>query len=1098
MALDKVEAYIEDERTRFGVKGVAVAVVQGDEVLLEAGFGTADEENGREMTADTVLAIGSSTKAFTATALGCLVDEGLLEWDKPIREYIPGFRMHDPVATEHLTVRDMLSHRSGLPRHDMLWYGNDKLTRAEVVERLRYLEPSKSFRALWQYNNLMYLTAGHLIEILSGQTWEEAVQSRILDKLGMGSTSFTFDTARASGKLASPYSTIDDEVRLVPHRALDLAGPAGSINSTVGDLAKWLQCNVGGGTREATEVITSATLRQIHAPTMVMPEGPSMWDETYPGGYGMGWFLENYRGVRVVHHGGNIDGFSALVAFAPKERIGVAVLANMNATSLPTVATYRALDELLGLDPLPWGERYKGYLDAMMGGAKEAREIRKTKAAGAPASHDAGELIGEYAHPGYGPLAVSFGSDGATLEAHYNNLDLVLTHRHFDVFDARYETLGVDLEVTFLTASDGTVAGLKIPLEGTVDPIQFERQPDRSLADPAILAGYRRIVRPRSDHGDGGPEGRSPAGLHGWTNTGRADSSPGSGVQDQGLPSHGGVRNRRRWSGAEGDSATGRGIRPGRGCRLMASFDVVISGGEVIDGTGAPRKRADVGILQGRISAIGDLSGAEAAETVDANNKVITPGFIDVHAHTDLAAELPDRYMAIKTASLLQGVTTEVSGNCGFTPYPRRPDLHEEFRSFLSGLFAEERGGFEHYAEYCEAVSGLDLAVNLAPLVGHGSIRAGVIGMEDRPATPEELDQMRHAADRAFSEGAFGLSSGLIYTPGVFGGTDEVSALAAVAGSHGRPYATHMRDESDRIIEAIQEALQIGREGNTGVEISHHKLAGRNNWGRSEETLALLQSARDSGVDVTIDVYPYTAGSTYLAAVLPPWANSGGADALISRLNDPATRKQISEEVEEGSDEWQTLVDKVGWEAVVIATTKGHPQYEGRSVASIAETMGVEPFDAACTLLLADPKLLMIIHMMEEADVQQILAASFAMIGSDGVPTPGKPHPRIAGTFAKVLGHYSRELGLFSLEEAVRKMTSLPADRFNLGDRGRVSEGKVADLVVVDPATVIDRATYDSPLEAPLGIPTVIVGGQVAVRDGNDTGLRTGGVLTPT
>lgn len=529
----------------------------------------------------------------------------------------------------------------------------------------------------------------------------------------------------------------------------------------------------------------------------------------------------------------------------------------------------------------------------------------------------------------------------------------------------------------------------------------------------------------------------------------------------------------------------------------MASFEVLIRGGEVVDGTGGPRKRADVGIDGGRITAVGDLSGSEAAEVIDAGNKVVTPGFIDVHAHTDLAAELPDQYMSIKTASLLQGVTTEVSGNCGFTPYPRRPELREDFRSFLGGLFAEERGGFETYAEYREAVSGLDLAVNLAPLVGHGSIRAGVIGMEDRAATDEELDQMREAADTAFTQGAFGLSSGLIYTPGVFGGTDEVVELAKVAGAHGRPYATHMRDEADRILGALNEALQIGREGGTGVEISHHKLAGRNNWGRSEETLALLQDARDSGVDVTIDVYPYTAGSTYLAAALPPWASAGGAEELAGRLSDPATRERIGKEVEAGSDEWQSLVDKVGWESVVIATTKGHPQYEGMSVAAIGEAMGTSPFDAACALLLGDPRLLMIIHMMDEADVRRILSTDFAMIGSDGVPTPGKPHPRIAGCFARVLGHYSRDLGLFSLEEAVRKMTSLPADRFNLADRGRIAEGNVADLVVVDPATVIDNATYESPLEAPSGIPTVVIGGQVAVRDGRDTGLRQGAVLTP-
>lgn len=489
MGLDKVEAYIEDERSRFEVRGVAVAIVQGDDVLLDAGFGLADEAENRPMTNDTVLAIGSSTKAFTATALGSLVDEGKLEWDKPVREYIPGFRMHDPVATENLTVRDMLSHRSGLPRHDLLWYGNDKLTRAEVVDRLRYLEPSKGFRELWQYNNLMYLTAGHLIQLVSGQTWEEAVQHRILDKLGMGDTSFAFDSARASGRLATPYAKVEDEIKAVPHRSLDLAGPAGSINSTVGDLAKWVQCNVGGGRRAGVEVVTPATLRQIHAPTMVMPEGPSLWDETYSGGYALGWFLENYRGVRVVHHGGNIDGFTALVSFAPKERIGVAVLANMNATSLPTVVAYRALDELLGLDPLPWGERYKGYLDAMMGGAKEAREIRKAQTAGVPPSHPLDEHVGEYSHPGYGSLTIT--QEGEDLFAHYNNLDLKLTHRHYDVFDARYDTLGVDLQVTFITASDGSISAVQVPLEPTVAPIEFARQPDKALSDPEILATYQ-------------------------------------------------------------------------------------------------------------------------------------------------------------------------------------------------------------------------------------------------------------------------------------------------------------------------------------------------------------------------------------------------------------------------------------------------------------------------------------------------------------------------------------------------------------------------------------------------------------------------------
>ena len=529
----------------------------------------------------------------------------------------------------------------------------------------------------------------------------------------------------------------------------------------------------------------------------------------------------------------------------------------------------------------------------------------------------------------------------------------------------------------------------------------------------------------------------------------------------------------------------------------MPPFDLIIRGGEVVDGTGAAPRRADVGIKGDRIEAVDDLSSSETADVIDAAGKVVTPGFIDVHAHTDLTASMPDKYMSIKTASLLQGVTTEVCGNCGFTPFPLEPARREEFKGFLSGLFAEQQGGFETFADYREAISQFDMAVNIAPLVGHGSLRAGVMGMEDRPPADDELERMQAAADRAFDEGAFGLSSGLIYPPGVYGRTEEVIALAKVAGRHGRPYATHMRDEADRIIAAMEEALRIGREGGTGVEISHHKLAGRDNWGRSEETLALIEKARDSGVDVTIDVYPYTAGSTYLAATLPPWVNSGGAPAIVQRLQDADTRQRIGKEVEAGSDEWQSLVDKVGWESVVIATTSAHPEYEGKSMVEIGEAMGVSPFDAACEMLIADPKVLMIIHMMDEADVQRILGVPYAMIGSDGVPTPGKPHPRIAGCFARVLGHYSRELNLFPLSEAVRKMTSLPAGRFSLKDRGTVGTGKVADLVVFDPGTVIDRATYDDPLQPPTGVDVVLVGGKIAVRAGADTGIRSGQVLSP-
>ena len=529
----------------------------------------------------------------------------------------------------------------------------------------------------------------------------------------------------------------------------------------------------------------------------------------------------------------------------------------------------------------------------------------------------------------------------------------------------------------------------------------------------------------------------------------------------------------------------------------MASFDVVIRGGDVVDGTGAARRRADVGVSGAAITAVGDLTGAPAVEEIDATGKVVSPGFIDVHAHTDMVVALPDEQAALKRTSVVQGVTSEVSGNCGFTPFPTDPTRRDDFARHLDGLFHGHGGGFATMAEYRDYINDAGHAVNLAPLLGHGSLRAGVMGMEDRAPTDEELERMRVVADRAFEEGAFGLSSGLIYPPGVYSRTEELCALAEVAGRYGRPYATHMRDEADGVVTSIEEALRIGREGRTGVQISHHKVAGPENWGRSEETLELLEKARAEGTDVTIDVYPYTAGCTFLAATLPPWVSAGGAKNLVERLQDPATAAQVAGEVKQGREGWQSFVDKVGWDSIVISSAPLSPEHEGRNVIQVGEALGVEPFEAARQLLVTDPGVMMIIHMMHEDDVRRIVSAGFAMIGSDGDPAPGKPHPRLAGTFARVLGHYCRELRLFSLEEAVRKMTSLPASRFNLADRGVIAEDKAADLVVFDPMTVIDRATYDDPLLPPTGVDTVLVNGKVAVRSGADTGVRSGQVLSP-
>lgn len=529
------------------------------------------------------------------------------------------------------------------------------------------------------------------------------------------------------------------------------------------------------------------------------------------------------------------------------------------------------------------------------------------------------------------------------------------------------------------------------------------------------------------------------------------------------------------------------------------TFDVVLTGGSVVDGTGAPARQADVALAGDRIAAVGDLSAADARERLDVEGLVVAPGFIDCHTHSDLAPFLPEDELALRLASVRQGVTTEICGNCGFSTFPTSHEHSASVALHLQALFGREAQSYATLADYRAALDGTELVSNLGVLVGHGTLRAGVIGFEDRAPDGGERRRMEVALDRAFDDGALGFSSGLIYTPGVYAETDELVELARVAARRGRPYTTHLRDEFDGVQNALDEAFEIGRRSGAAVQISHHKVAGRRNWGRSAATLASIKDARAGGLDVGIDVYPYTAGSTMLAALLPPWAGEGGVRALLGRIRDPSARRRLERDFADGLPGWQNMVAFAGWEEIAVAGAPRHPELEGRTIADLAERAGRSPVDAVCDLLLAEEaSVTVVIHMMEEADVQRILAAAFCIVASDGIPLPGKPHPRWAGTFARILAAYVRESGLLGLEEAVGKMTAEPAERFGLSDRGRLADGLAADVVVFDPATVADRATYESPLEAPAGVLHVIINGSFAVRDGEATGRHTGRVVTPT
>lgn len=523
------------------------------------------------------------------------------------------------------------------------------------------------------------------------------------------------------------------------------------------------------------------------------------------------------------------------------------------------------------------------------------------------------------------------------------------------------------------------------------------------------------------------------------------------------------------------------------------TFDLILRGGTVVDGTGAGPRAVDVGVSGDTIAALGDLSLAEADRELDVSGLVVAPGFVDAHTHTDLTCF---QEHSLSAASIRQGVTTEVCGNCGFSPFPFNAERGEDVRRHVGALLGPR--AYPNLGSWKAAVEEQGLYSNLLPLVGHGSVRAGVMGFERRAPRADELDEMVALAREAIEQGAAGFSSGLIYSPGTYAQTSEVTELCRrVLRGTGRPYVTHVRGETHMVAAAVEEALEIGRDAGVPVHLSHHKVGGRENWGRSQETLGRIADARAQGLDVSLDVYPYAAASTLLYSLLPPWVQEGGRDPLLDRLRRRTVRRTLELQIAEGLPGWENVPRAAGWEGVIVASAPRRPECEGRSIADLAEGESVRPLDYVADLLLEnDAQVIAVLHMMEEGDVRSIVEFDGAMIGSDGLPLPGKPHPRLAGTFVRVLGRYAREERVLSIVDAVRKMTALPAERFELHDRGTVVAGKIADLVVFSAEDVIDRATFAEPLLAPAGVMHVVVGGRVAVIDGELTGVQSGKVLT--
>ena len=497
-------------------------------------------------------------------------------------------------------------------------------------------------------------------------------------------------------------------------------------------------------------------------------------------------------------------------------------------------------------------------------------------------------------------------------------------------------------------------------------------------------------------------------------------------------------------------------------------YTVILEGGTVYDGLGRPGRVADVGILGDRVAAIGDLSGARAGLRRDVTGLAVVPGFIDSHSHAD--GRLSERPLAENY--LRQGVTTVIGGQDGGSAFP-------------VGDFLAER-------------DAAPATINFGTMVGHNTIRRLVMGNANRAPTEAELRRMQALVDQAMREGAFGLSSGLEYTPGAYAATDELVALARAMAPYGGLYISHIRDEGGGLLESVGEVIRVAEEAGVPAQVTHHKVVGPDRWGRSAASLRLIDEARARGADVTSDQYPYTASSTNLTILFPSWSLEGGSDARRARLRDPATRARIH----------QAIVDHLNAErggdpsTIVAATCAWAPSLNGKSLAEMLEDRGepvtVEGAAALAMELVERGSCQAVLHSMSEEDVERIMQHPMTMISSDGgIPALGEgvPHPRNYGTFARVLGRYVRQRRLLAFEDALRKMTSLPAQRFGLAGRGVLRPDAVADLAVLDAATILDRATFADPHQYAEGVVHVFVGGQAVLLDGLVTGARPGRAL---
>jgi N-acyl-D-amino-acid deacylase len=524
--------------------------------------------------------------------------------------------------------------------------------------------------------------------------------------------------------------------------------------------------------------------------------------------------------------------------------------------------------------------------------------------------------------------------------------------------------------------------------------------------------------------------------------------------------------------------------------------DLLICGGTVVDGSGRPGQLGDIAVYDGRIVAIGPSLTSDTAEVINAEGLVVAPGFIDIKTHSDFTLPINPK----AESKVRQGVTTEIIGHCGFSVAPVLPGKAQLLADYLSGgapwlSFREMR--FPEYLDGFPAV-----AVNTGMLVGHNTLRLMVMGLEDRAPRSAELNEMTALLEEGLAAGALGMSSGLFTPPGSFAAPSEMLAFGRVLKRQNAAYFTHIRDESNKVLDSVEEAIAFARASGVHVEIVHLKCSGVDNWGRAAQILARIEGAREEGCDIDCDAYPYTAGANPLKNLLPPWVQIGGLEVMLARLGFPETRARIRAEIDrEGLNNWGHIPS---WDAVQISVSPHLPQHTGTTIATLAAARGRDPIDLVCDYLIEDNGATrVLITSIAEEDIREIVRSPLALVGSDGncvadygIVSQGMPHPRFYGTFPRIIGRYVAEQQLLPIEQAVRKMTGATARALRLRDRGLLKEGYRADITIFDPADFKDRATYADPHQYPTGTrTTVIVNGVVVVENARHTGATPGAVL---